>query len=155
MTKRLAIFVFLALAIGGALAQAAPNYTGEWKMNASKSDFGPVPAPDKLTRKITHEDPNLAAVTTQSGQQGEVTTEVKYTTDGKDSVNTIRGVEVKSVVKWEGDKLIITYKRDIQGNELAFKETWTMGDEGKTLTITTAISGAMGEFALKLVLEKQ
>jgi len=150
----------VVLALAGVLAAALPafakpNFSGEWKMNADKSDFGPAPRPDKLSRKITHEDPNLQMTTSQSGPQGEITTELKYTTDGKESTNTIRGAEVKGSAKWDGDNLVIDSKREIQGQAMTLKETWVAGEDGKTLTITTAISGGFGEFTLKLVLEKQ
>src|SRR5439155_18269750 len=71
-----------ALLIAASQAEAAPpNLSGEWKINLAKSDYGPIPAPEVMTRKITHADPSLAYQTYQKGAQGEITTDVKYTTD--------------------------------------------------------------------------
>lgn len=132
-----------------------PNFSGAWKMNASKSDFGPMPAPDTLERKITHEDPSLKWSQTQSGQQGTATTEVAYTTDGKPSTNKTPRGEVTGVAKWDGDVLTINSKREVQGMEITQAERWTLSPDGKTLTITNKLTAPQGEFELKVVLEKQ
>jgi hypothetical protein len=49
----------LAVGIGTALA-AQLNYTGEWKLNAEKSDFGMAPPISSRTDKIVHKDPSPA-----------------------------------------------------------------------------------------------
>ena len=134
---------------------AGPNLSGEWKINLAKSDYGPVPAPTSFVRKITHEDPKLLLKTTQVGQAGEITTEVTWTTDGKESVNTIKGAEVRGAAKWDADNLVLEYKRPIQGSPMNFKEVWALSDEGKTLTINMTAKGDLGEFQVKIVLEKQ
>jgi hypothetical protein len=154
MTKRTLQSIFGLIAALG-IAQAAPNFTGTWKMNIAKSDFGPAPAPAELTRNIKHTDPNLEIKTHQKGDQGEVSTELKYTTDGKSCVNKVNGSDAKGTAKWEGDNLIIESTRDFQGMVLLSKETWMLSDGGKTLTINNHITVPQGEFDLKLVLEKQ
>ena len=58
-TIRLFPLALLTLAFGMAHAQAKPNFTGTWKVNVAKSDFGAMPAPDSRTDKITHEDTDL------------------------------------------------------------------------------------------------
>ena len=47
-----------ALIVAGAplRAQQKPNFSGDWKINQVKSNFGAVPAPDTFTRKIVHAD---------------------------------------------------------------------------------------------------
>src|SRR5215467_9844277 len=94
------LFAFGTLALSAA---DKPNFTGKWKLVADKSDFGPMPPPEKLEQTVDHTDPDLKVSSMQAGQQGEMTAELKYTTDGKQSTNTIRGAEVKSVCKWDGD----------------------------------------------------
>lgn len=150
MLKNTLLAVALAVA-----AQAAPNFTGEWKMNIAKSDFGPVPAPSELTRSIQHKDPNLSIKTHQKGAQGDITTELKYTTDGKPCMNKVNGSDSAGTAKFEGDNLVIESTRDFQGMQLRTKETWSLSDGGKTLTIQNHIQVPQGEFDAKLVLEKQ
>jgi hypothetical protein len=53
--KRALIAVLLTTVLT-ATAPAAdkPNFSGEWKMDAAKSDFGQLPAPTSFVRKIAH-----------------------------------------------------------------------------------------------------
>ena len=146
---------FAATVLCLAVASAAPNYSGEWKLNAAKSNFGPMPAPDTMTQKIKHEEPNLSLAIAQAGQQGEFTYELKYTTDGKESTNTIRDNEMKSTAKWDGDALKISTKASFQGNPVSLDDKWTLSEDGKTLTVNRKINSAMGELEQTIVLEKQ
>ncbi len=147
------LLAFVAMA---GVALAAPNFSGEWKVNVAKSDFGPLPPPESFTRTIKHDDPVIEYTTHQKSAQGDITTQVKYTTDGKPSTNTINGAESKGTAKWSGEHLEIESSREIQGMQITSKEIWTMSDGGKTLTVNSHISiPGQGEFELKLVLEKQ
>jgi hypothetical protein len=56
-TTRLFSLALLTLALGLVQAQAKTDFSGTWKLNAGKSDFGPMPPPDSMTEKITHADP--------------------------------------------------------------------------------------------------
>jgi hypothetical protein len=136
-------------------AQAKPNFSGDWKLNTSKSEFGPMPAPESRTDKIAHNDPNLKVTTTQSGPNGQGTVELKYTTDGAESTNEIRGNPMKSTSKWDGDTLIISTKGSFGGNDITFDDKWSLSGEGKVLTISRHIKAPQGELDQKLVLDKQ
>jgi hypothetical protein len=136
-------------------AADTPNFTGDWKMNASKSDFGQMPPPDKFERKITHEGDKLTSVTTQAGQMGEFTNEAKYVIDGNEHVNKTRMGEVKSVLKWDGKVLVITSKLQFQGNDVTSVDRWSLSEDGKTLTSDSTFSSSMGEMTRKTVLEKK
>ena len=145
-----------ALALPAAHAAAPPNFSGEWKMNVAKSDFGPMPAPEVLTRSIKHDDPALQITTYQKGSRGEVTTELKYTTDGKPAVNKLQGSDAKGTARWDGDKLVIESWRDIPGVEIHGKAIWSLSDGGKVLTIHNHVSiPQQGEYDTTLVLDKQ
>ena len=148
------LFATVVLAVS---AFAAPNFSGEWKVNVSKSEYGPVPAPELVTRSIKHNDPNLSYSTHQKGAAGDVTSEIKYTTDGKECVNQLpTGGEAKGHAKWEGDKLVIDSVRKIQTFDISSKETWSLSADGKTLTILTHLSlPQQGDFDIKQVFEKQ
>lgn len=152
-----AIALFGILLIAGVRqAQAAPNFSGDWKMNIAKSDFGPVPAPEILTRAIKHNDPVLEISTHQKGARGEVNSELKYTTDGKPCVNKVQGGEAKGTAKWNGPNLVIDSEREFQGTPITSKETWTLSDGGKTLTIVNHVSvPQQGDFDIKYVFDKQ
>lgn len=157
MNRRTILSLLAVAGLTAALATAAdkPNFSGSWKMNAEKSDFGPIPPPEKLERTIAHEDPKLNVNTLNVGPQGEMKSDSVYTTDGKDSVNKTAGMEIKSVAAWDGDKLIIKYKREVQGMDISFVETWTLGADGKTMTVVNDLSTPQGDFKLVTVMDKK
>lgn len=149
-SRFIAAVAFASILLAGR-AQAAGNFTGVWKLNLSKSDYGPVPQPEAMTRTINHNDPSLQISTYQKGAQGEVTTELKYTTDGKTTEN--KGS--KGSAKWDGDKLVIDSVRDLQGNEIKFHEVWGLSADGKIMTINNHLTAPQGEFDITLVFDKQ
>jgi len=157
MMRRVLCFAALAAIFALGLAAAEkPNFSGVWKLNNAKSDFGPLPAgPDKFERTIDHKDPGLKMTTVQAFQGQERSSDVEYTLDGKEkTVETPRG-PMKVTPAWKGDNLEITVVREIQGNQIKSVETWSLSADGRTLTVKTDISTPQGDFALKFVMDKQ
>ena len=158
MKKRLiplaaAAAVFLLF---GAPAKAAePNLSGDWKLNLAKSDYGKFPTPISVTRKIDHNGSKLILTTTQRGPQGEVTSKLTYTTDGKESVNEVAGGQSKGTAQWIGGMLIIESSREFQGATLKQKEIWRLSPDGKVLTIDSHVIIPNGEFDVKQFFDKQ
>ncbi|HUE24999.1 MAG TPA: hypothetical protein VMQ86_25160 [Bryobacteraceae bacterium] len=156
LTTRLFSLALLTLAVGLVQAQAKTDFSGTWKLNAGKSDFGPMPPPDIMTEKIAHQDPSLkASVATTGGMQGDMTYDVVYSTDGKECVNHVGENEFKSTLHWDGDELVVETKGTFSGNEFTSKDRWTLSTDGKTLSIARHLSSAMGEADMKTVFEKQ
>ena len=153
--KSWVVLAAAALLVGVVTQAASQNLSGEWKLNFAKSNYGKFPAPSSMTRKIAHNDPKLILSTTQKGAQGEVTSKLVYTTDGKESVNQVAGGESKGVAQWIGDKLMIESSREFQGVTLRQKDIWTLSDDGKTLSIDSHVSIPNGEFDIKQVFDKQ
>ena len=146
----------LTLALGLVQAQAKTDFSGTWKLNIGKSDFGPIPAPDSLVETIAHQDPSMKInVATKGGMQGDMTYDVSYTTDGKECVNKIRDNELKSTLNWDGSALTVDTKGSFSGNDVTLKDRWALSDDGKTLTVTRHVSSAMGEADMKEIFEKQ
>ena len=153
MKKCFTVVAAFAMTFLAAQSQAATNFSGEWKLNLAKSDYGPVPAPEFMTRTIKHDDPSLRISTHQKGAQGEATTELKYSTDGT-PVENAKPVS-KGAAKWDGDKLVVDSVRDMQGAELKFHEVWSLSADGKVMTINNHITAPQGEFDLVQVFDKQ
>jgi hypothetical protein len=72
-----------AVAANKPAATDKPNFSGEWTMNAAKSNFGQLPAPVKFVRKIKHSEPSLVVIEEQTAGGRDSTTTRKITTDGK------------------------------------------------------------------------
>jgi hypothetical protein len=136
---------------------AGPNFTGAWKLNLAKSAYGNFPAPQSVTRTILHDGSQLSMTTLQKGQQGETTTTLVYTTDGKPVTNKTATGESQSVVHlMNGTQLVIETTRALQGGEIKSVETWELSADGKTLTIQTKLNlPGQGDFVVKQVFEKQ
>jgi hypothetical protein len=144
-----------ALLIFGISVQAAPNLSGEWKLNLAKSNYGAFPAPQSMLRKVVYAAPKLAMHTVQKGAQGEVTSDLAYTTDGQPSVNKVQSGESKGTAQWIGDKLMIESERVVQGATLKQKEIWSLAGDGKTLTVDAHVTLPNGEFDVKQLFERQ
>ena len=156
MTRRnFALYAGLAAVLSiPAMAADRPDFSGEWKLNVDKSDFGPMPPPTSQVQKIDHKDPVIKINTAQSGAEGDVVVDAAYTTDGKESKNNIRGAEAKSIAKWEGDALLIDTKLDFQGMEITLKMSMKLSDDGKAINSKTKIMTPQGDFDLASVFEK-
>jgi hypothetical protein len=149
--KCFTVIAVSAMTFLAAQVHAAPSLTGVWKLNLAKSDYGPVPQPEVMTRTINYNDPTLQISTYQKGASGEATTELKYKTDGTPAEN--KGS--KGTAKWDGDKLVVDSIRDNNGAELKFHEVWSLSPDGKILTINNHIIAPQGEVDITLVFDKQ
>ena len=125
---------------------AAPptNFSGDWKLNVERSNFGGMPAPTSLTQKITHEEPALKVVSQQSGDFGDMTTDFSFTTDGQACENKVMDFVVKSTLKWDGPVLVVDSTMDIQGNSMTMTDRWSMSGDGRELVIDRHVTGPMG-----------
>jgi hypothetical protein len=129
---------------------AEPNFAGSWMLNTLKSEYGRFPKPDVMMRTVQQQGSELVFSTYQKGAQGEVTTEVKYTTDGKPAKNG----ENQGTARWDGDKLVIESTREFQGNKLTQSEVWSLSGDGKTLTVVNHVALPNGQFDVTQVFEK-
>jgi hypothetical protein len=151
MTKLLTGLLLLASS-----AFAAPNLTGDWKLNLAKSQYGLMPPPLEVTRKIKLDGVSLSMSTYQKSAQREGASDLKYTTDGKLSINKMTNGEAKGTAHWEGDALIIESSQQNGPAEIKSRETWTLSSDGKTLTILTHLTiPQQGELDVKQVFDKQ
>jgi hypothetical protein len=153
-TRSLALLAGLAL-MAALPAEAQPNFSGTWKLEVSKSDFGPMPPPTSQLDTIVHKGSNLKVSVQQASQMGDFEWESTFTTDGKECSNEIRGNPMKSTVTWDGDTLVFDTKGSFQGSEVTLRDRWTLSTDGKARTIQRHASSSMGEADWKLVFEKQ
>lgn len=156
MKKILTVVFVLAAMAALSFAADKPNFSGDWSLDASKSDFGPIPPPATMTRKVDHSEPAMTVTTVQTGgPQGDSTVTQKISTDGKETTSDFMGSQAKNTAKWDGSALVVTTKADFQGTEITINSKWTLSADGKVLTDAWHIISPQGEFDLTYVMNKK
>lgn len=156
MKPLLKLVLLIAALAGIAMSADKPDFSGDWKLNAAKSSFGPIPPPASYLRKVTQAEPSITIEDTQTGTAlGDQHDTRTYTTDGKEISYQANGADVKAAMTWDGDTLHINAKASIQGMELTITDLVTLGDDGKTMTDAIHIDTGQGAIELKLVFDKQ
>jgi hypothetical protein len=140
-------------ALWAAQAAARPNFSGDWKMNAAKSNFGVMPAPDSITRKITHVDSSLTIIEEQRSSMGDQSMTRKYVTDGTETTFEINGAVVTSAATWDENTLVVVSRLESFG--LSFNDKMTLSADGTTLTSQVHVTSPMGDVDLTVVYDKQ
>ena len=155
ISKLLSTTFCLALLSMTCLAQQKPDFSGTWKLNVAKSDFGNFPAPISRTDVIVHKEPSITANVSAEGAQGKFEYVANYSTDGKETTYKARDRETKSTAKWDGNNLQVHSVFKINDTEVTAVATWTLSSDGKTLNINVHFSSSMGDVEQKLIFEKQ
>jgi hypothetical protein len=148
--------VGLALLATQVSAQAKPNFSGEWTMVPEKSSFGMMPTPTSMTRTITHKDPAVKIITTQtSGALGDTTVETNFTTDGKPQSNIVTGTPMSTTGGRDGAAMTFHSTLTQQGADVIVDDRYELSDGGQTLTVTRKFSADGTGFEAKLVFKKK
>lgn len=144
------------------------NFTGDWTLNTEKSTMpqgGPGGGGGMRMGGgnfvATQEANVLTVVRTRTGQDGQPTTStMKYTLDGKESINTSPRGDSKSVATWSSDgkslTIVTTRTMDMNGESRTMKSTevWTLTD-AKTLSVASTRQGPNGDVKSNMVYEKK
>jgi hypothetical protein len=145
------------------------NFAGSWAANAEKSTQPPQGGGGGGQRggggmgPITvTQDANLLTVETSrtNPQTNEVTkSTMKYTLDGKETINTNPRGDSKSVATWSADgkslTIVTTRTFDMNGETRTMKTTAVWAMEGANLTVTTTSAGQNGDRVVKVVYDKK
>jgi hypothetical protein len=154
-TALLFLVTLFAAAFAAAQSDAKTNYAGQWRMIKEKSDFGKFTAPDTMVRTIDQQDVTINVHTAQTGPAGKSSADVIYYTDGRESINEVRGRESKSHCFWDGDVLVIrTYAKASNNASIETEERWELSADGKTLTMASHLETGITQHNFKLVCER-
>jgi hypothetical protein len=144
--KRTTLFpiaLCLCLAQLSAAQTAKPNFSGKWVAHTMRFENADrMPPRDCQSIEVVHQETKLKV-----GPRN-------YTTDGKDSHNTVEGVEIKSKANWIGTRLIIESVSTFGGGTQETKETWELSEDHEELTITKEVLRARPS-SMKLIYKKQ
>ena len=168
MKKALCVLLVLAgvamvgLAQTGAIHQAKPDFTGTWKLNVAKSDFGEAPQPVSETDVLTQTGDMLKVSIASESERGKRNYVYSVKLDGTDTPFPSDAFPAGSPFKilsskaeWQGASLVITQTTTFQDAKGTLKATYTLSADGKVLTKATHISMEMGDFDTKSVFDKE
>ena len=152
------VYFFLALLFTVTLSSGQVDFSGDWKLNDSKStSVGDYSMSPKSI--VINQAGNKMTVVKHSEIMGEkMTSESTYTLDGKECINTgFMETRMKSNAVWSDDKksLEITTKFTMgdSGEEFKFVEVYSIVDGA--LSISASTSSSFGNMSETGIFDKQ
>ena len=144
------------------VAQTAKvNFSGNWVLNEEKSNMGDNPRMGGGNFVASQEANLLSVERTRTNRDGEtVTTNMKYTLDGKESINTSPRGDSKSVASWsaDGKTLNISTSRtfEMNGETINMKtvEVWTLTNP-ETISVESTATTPNGERKMTMIYDKK
>ena len=139
-----------------------PNFSGDWKLDESKSELGEFGGRVARSLKADQKDNDITIARTTPGFNGgdPVTTTLTLTFDGKVTESEgFGGSKRKSTASWSADGSTLTvntsttFERDGQTSEFKSTETWTLTKDG-LLSVVTHSNSPRGESTTKAVYKK-
>jgi hypothetical protein len=155
---RLCGYLLLIVALAASCwAAGTPNFSGIWKLDLEKSDFGPQTAPQSAEYVVRHVGATISFNYTQDGK----TTRFDLTPDNQEritSTNDETAVWTKSY--WSGGVLVIESRErqrfGIQaGIGMGWTSRWTLSPDGHELLIDRKLHMPDGEVNQHVVCVKQ
>jgi hypothetical protein len=163
MRKALFFTLVLSMAVVAAIAQKPADFSGKWTLDVAKSKLGERSNIESQTLTVTQTATDIKIETATKrmappagapaggpggggrGFGGGGDMPMTYALDGKETKIERQGpqgpvpVTLKAVA--EGNKLVLTQSSTFNGpnGEVTFttKETWELGTDGKSLSVTT------------------
>src|SRR5436189_3155040 len=138
------------------------NFSGDWKLDESKSELGEFGARVARSVKAEQKDNAITISKTTPGFNGgdPVTTTVTLTYDGKVTESEgFGGSKRKSTASWSDDGSTLTvnttttFERDGQTSEFKGTEAWSMTADG-ALSVVTHSTSPRGESTTKAIYNK-
>jgi len=155
--RKWAALSLLLLAIAtAAQTKPMPNFSGYWKLNPEKSDFGGTPAPESAGYVIRHIGGRLAFDYNQESK----TSRVEITTDGQERMTDANEeAEVWTPVSWQGPVLVFQPRQKARPAHPApgikWTSRWKLSADGQTFTIERQITASQGQLNQTLVFNRE
>lgn len=138
------------------------NFSGDWKLDESKSELGDFGGRVARSIKADQKDNAITITRTTPGFNGgdPVTTTLTLTYDGKVTESEgFGGSKRKSTAGWSDDGSTLTvnttttFERDGQTSEFKSTEAWTLTKDG-LLSVVTHSNSPRGESTTKAIYKK-
>lgn len=160
----MSLLILLAFSVEAVtIAQSGKaNFAGQWVLNSEKSQMGEGGGPGfgrmgGGDMKVSQESNLLTIERSRPGRDGgdPIVTVMKYTLDGKESVNSSRMGDSKSTATWlaDGKTLKISTSRQMDTMSFTTTEEWSLS--GNSLSVKTSMSTPDGERTTVMVYDKK
>jgi hypothetical protein len=158
----LALVAATALA-GASFAQQKTDYSGAWKLNVDKSDFGPVPGPSAETQVIEQTGNTIKVKVHAESEQGKTEFVMTLVTDGKQVeipaddplAHPAPEATLQSMAaSWDGAELVVNEKLTYGGDPVSGVARYTLSPDGKVLTVHSDYTSQMGDASRNFVFDK-
>lgn len=169
--KFIALFTVVVLLMGAVVVSAQetkPNFSGEWVLNAEKSNQGGEQGGERGGRRggtmvskmnIEQKDNQLVVESIRKNRDGEeFSTKAIYTLDGKKCKNDTNFGTRESTANWSKDGKMLTIESTMNmsrgDREITMKSTEKWSLDKNVLTIEMTRSSPRGERTSKAVYDK-
>jgi hypothetical protein len=158
------ILLALSIVIAPAADPARPDFSGQWELDAAKSEGVPPETKQSMTVKQTGD--RLEVVTKITGAQDRTVNDT-FTLDGKPAEFTpamLAGGTAKNGIRtssWsaDGKGMDVLEQADVEtpqgADKIKGKRTWRLSEDRKVLTIEIDLAGEKGPIKGKRVYQKQ
>jgi len=147
MPGRILLIIVLLLAIAPTTrAQGHPGFSGTWRLNLDKSDYGDLQGPETRIDVIEQHDDHVSERVTAEGRHRKQQYTLLFATDGSETAlppeTRMGSVTILRVsARWQGEALVVKQTLRFQGTPLVGINTYTLSGDQKTLTIAVALGG--------------
>ncbi len=151
------LLIVLLVLLTPAFAADRPNFSGFWKLNVEKSDFGPQTPPHSAEYVVRHIGATLSFNYSQDGN----TTRVDITPDNEERITgTTEETATWTRAHWSDGVLVLeSRERKRFGTQGATGTTWTstwaLSADKQELIITRTLRSGGEEAAQKVVYDRQ
>ena len=144
------LIAILLVAAQAASVGSKPDFSGQWVLNASESDFGLIPPPQCRGLKLSHREPEVIVEETAPGGEpcGQTT---RYTTDGTPVTYTANNVRRRARLTWNGNALVID-RTDDDGVKMRIETT--LSTDGRKLTRAFDVESPQGATTWTYIYER-
>ncbi|MGZ8377998.1 MAG: hypothetical protein ACXW0Z_12260 [Gemmatirosa sp.] len=110
--------------------------TGTWELDAARSEFGPMPRPSAMTRRLQVSRETLDMAIAQTTPQGEVSGTFRCAIGGATCRNVQGPSRTTGSARWErGSLIVVTTLSRLIGPDLTTIDRYLVSDDGGTLTV--------------------
>ena len=144
----------LALTAVACAQNGQPNFSGYWKMDPAKSDYGPQDPPQNAQYTVRHVGAKLTFDYTQDGK----TNRIEIVPDNEERVVDSNGEnDIMCRAYWQGKTLVMEGRerqKNGQPTDRKWVSKWTLSDDGQAVHINRHITLADHEADQSLVFVK-